>query len=124
MLARQVILAGEQTLSLTWDQESPSPGQALLEGVRPGDRNAFSTKTVRHQLSSLLPFTDFELTETDYPPSEMVMRHSFWPRGALPIRAASNVLCCHAPYLLPSLGGNADAILGQAAAGTLQKRLG
>ncbi|MCD4689329.1 MAG: hypothetical protein K8R55_08355 [Desulfuromonadaceae bacterium] len=124
MLARQVILAGKQTLSLTWDHESPLPGQALLEDVRPAALNTLDTETVLQQLSSLLPFTNFELTETGCSPREMVMHNSFWPRGGLPRPAASNVLFCHAAHLLPSLGVNADVILGQAAATTLQKRLG
>jgi hypothetical protein len=121
MLERQVILAGKQTLSLTWDQASPS---ARLEGVRPADHRILGTETVRRQLSSLLPFTDFSLTETDYPASAMALHNSFWPRGALPRPTAANVLFCHAAHLLPSIGGNADAMLGQAVAGTLQKRLG
>ena len=123
MLDRKVILAGKQTVTLTWDQQSSSQGQALLEGVRAADQHMLSTETVRHQLKSLLPFTDFKLTETECPPDEMCMNKSFWPRGALPRPAASKVLFCHAAYLLPSLGVSADAILGQAAAGALQKRL-
>ena len=124
MLDRQVILAGKQTLSLTWDQDSLSPGQAMLEAVRPADHTILETETVLQQLSSLLPFTSFALTETDYPTSERVMHNRFWPRGGLPRPAASNILFCHAAHLLPSLGVNADAILGQAAAGSMQKRLG
>jgi hypothetical protein len=124
MLERQIILTGKQTLRLTWDQESPTRGQALLESVRPTGHNLLSTETVRHPLTSLLPFTDFELTETSCPASERIMHNSFWPGGVLPRPAASNVLFCHAPYLLPSLGVNAEVILGQAAAGNLQKRLG
>ncbi len=124
MLERQVILAGKQTLSLTWDQESPPGRQALLEGIRPADHNIIDTETVRQQLSPLLPFTRFALTKTNYPPNGTIMQNSFWPRGALPRPIAANVLFCYAGHLLPSLGGNAEAILGQAAAGTLQKRLG
>lgn len=123
MLDRQVILAGEHTLSLTWDQERPSPGQALVEGVSQTDHSALSTETVRQQLSSLLPFTNFKLTETAYPLAQKVIPNSFWPKGGLPKRSSSKVLSCHASHLLPSLGASADVILGQAAAGTLHKRL-
>lgn len=124
MLSPQVILAGEQTLRLTWDQNSPSPGQALLETVRPADQAVLNTESVRHQLSSVLPFTDFELTETFCPSSERIMNKSFWPSGSIPKPLASNVLFSHGSRLLPSIGLSADLMLGQAAAGYLQKRLG
>ncbi len=124
MLARRIILAGEPVLRLTWQQESPSAGQALVEVSRPADQTVPNTESVRRQLASLLPFTDFELTETDCPSTVPVVHDSFWPRGGLPRPAASNALFCHGPHLLPSVGLNADAMLGQAAAGTLQQRLG
>jgi|LGVF01.1.fsa_nt_gb hypothetical protein len=124
MLAPKVVLAGEQTLRLTWDKNSSSPGQALLETIRHTDQTVLKLESIRHQLSSVLPFTDFELTETPCPSNEKIMHKSFWPRGCLPKPVASNVLYCNGSRLLPSLGLNADLMLGQAAAGCLQKRMG
>jgi hypothetical protein len=123
MLARQVILAGEQTLRLTWKHESPTPSQALVEVSSPADKTVADMDSVRRQLASLLPFSAFALTEADRPLTEGVMHNSFWPHGGLPRPAASNVLFCHGAHLLPSIGLNADVILAQAAAGALQKRL-
>ncbi len=124
MLARQVILAGEQTLRLTWKRENPTPSQTLAEVSSPADQTVADIESVRRQLASLLPFSAFALTKTDCPSTEGVMYNSFWPHGGLPRPAGSNALVCHGAHLLPSIGLNADVILAQAAAGTLQKRLG
>lgn len=124
MLSRRVILAGEQTLRLTWNQNSPTPGQALLETVRPADKPHLNTEMIREQLSFVLPFTDFKLTEIVSPTNEKVMHKCFWPRGNLPKPVASNALFCHGAQLLPSIGSNADIMLAQAVAGCLQKRMG
>lgn len=124
MLAPQVILAYEQTLRLTWDQNNSSPGQALLETVRPSDQALLNSESIRHQLSSVLPFIDFDLTETFCPSNKKVLPKNFWPKGSLPKPIASDVLFCQGSRLLPSIGLNADMMLGQAVAGCLQKRLG
>ncbi|APG26677.1 hypothetical protein A7E78_01645 [Syntrophotalea acetylenivorans] len=124
ILSRQVILAGEQTLRLTWDQNKLTPGQALLEAAQPPDQTQLTTDMVREQLSSVLPFIDYELTESARPQNEKVMPKCFWPRGSLPNPVASNAIFCHGSQLLPSIGLNADIMLGQAVAGCLQKRMG
>ncbi len=123
VLSRQVILAEAQTFCLTWDNNTQPPGQARLETVRQPEQNRLTTEMVRKQLSSVLPFIDFKLAETRFPQSEKSLNKCFWPQGGLAKPVASNALFSHGSRLLPSIGLNADIILGQAVAGCLQKHM-
>lgn len=124
MLSRQVILAGKHTLRLTWDHTTPSPGQAVVETVRPISCTQPTKEIILKQLSLVLPFTEAELTEENSATSEKVTHKGCWPMGVLPKPVAPNALFCHGSHMVPSVGLNADIMLGQAVAGCLQKRLG
>lgn len=124
LLARRVILGGEPPLRLTWHQELLSPNQAIIEQACAADTALPAMKAAQRRLAALLPFSDFKLQEAGFPTTPGVLPNNLWPGGALPLPVGSNALYCHAFTRLPSAGKSAELMLGQAAAGVLQQRLG
>ena len=124
MLARQAILGGNPPLRLTWSMGNCSTNHAIIEPACAAGQSIPSKESVQRRLASLLPFCDFQMNEANCPAAPVAFPGSLWPSGVLPRPIGSNALFCHGPSLLPSAGESADLILGQAAAGVLQQRLG
>lgn len=122
MLASQIIVAGRSTLRLSWPQNCSTGKPVLVETA--SETMTTDAESVRRQLVPLLPFIKFKLTEVKPASSQQDSQVRSWPRRAMPEPIAPNALLCHGGSLLPSVGLNADVMLGQAAAGILQHRLG
>ena len=124
LLARKAILDGDPPLRLTWSMEDCSTNHAIIKPACAAGQSIPSMESLQRRLASLLPFCDFQLDEANRPATPVAISGSQWPSCILPRPMGSNALLCHGPSLLPSAGESADLILGQAAAGVLQKRLG
>jgi len=120
LLSRRIILAGEPPLRLSFGKRDE---QLLCAIDLPAGVPLPSPGQLQERLTELLPFCSFAvetLPEAAPAPSGKVRRTLFGQQQT--VRLLRNTYLCHAPSILPSLGGCGDALLGTSLATTLLSR--
>lgn len=124
MLARQVILGGAPALRLSWGPPKQPTSQPQVELARAAPTAAFDSDAIHRRLAALLPFSDYRLSEASSSIAAVEGRNTYWPQRYLPCPTGPNIITCPGPCPATSLGASTAIMLGQAAAGTLLRRLG